>query len=120
MPANKILSCLMKKNIQNEVGLENFKTGTALLDKALLKISQANAEDMTIDQAIKMAQLGLKIRHESAGLLAKAQIEIEENINIEPCLLSAQEVIQKQSHMKTLADKLKAFLETKENKSNDV
>jgi hypothetical protein len=110
----------MKKNIQNEVGLENFKTGNALLDKAWQKINQANPEDMTIDQAIKMAQLGLKIRHESAGLLAKFQIESEENINIGSYPLSAQEVTQEQSHQKNLADKLEAFLQMKENESNDV
>jgi hypothetical protein len=110
----------MKKNIRNEVWLENFKTGTALLDKAWQKISQANPEDMTIDQAIKMAQLGLKIRHESAGLLAKVQIGSEENINIEPCLFPVQEVTQEQFHMKTLAVKLESFLQMKENESNNV
>ena len=68
-----------------EVRRKNFQSATICLDKGLQKLSQIKCEEITPELAIKMVQLGLKGRHEAAGLPGKFQValDVKENDNFQ-------------------------------------
>ena len=93
---------------EKEVRAKNFKAGTAILDKGWQKLSQTNPGDITVGEAIKMAQLGLKARHEAAGIPTNYDAFQHNNLYLIPGEETIEEGRIRQQYYKQLADKLVA------------
>jgi hypothetical protein len=93
---------------ETEVRADNFKIGTLLQDKGWQKLSQANLEDITVDQAIKMIQFGLKARHDAAGMPKK--YDAFSHIYPQPGEQTAEEAIIEQRYYKLITDDLAAYI----------
>jgi len=93
---------------ESEVRVANLKTATALLDKAWQKLSHLNLADLTVEQAIKMAQLGLKARHQAAGLPNTFRLSKNDNLYPHPVEKTIEASIEKQQLFEKLAKKISA------------
>lgn len=100
---------------EKEVRADNFKIGTLLRDKGLQKLSQAHQADVTIDEAIKMAHLGTKIRHEAAGMPKK--YDASSHIYPQPGEQTVEEATIRQKYFRKMGDDLAAFIIRKEGKN---
>ncbi len=94
-----------------EVRRKNFQSATICLDKGLQKLSQIKCEEITPELAIKMVQLGLKGRHEAAGLPGKFNVNTDLNINHDVNEDFVEENINHQKKYKQLALKFVNFFE---------
>lgn len=115
---NQELNTSMVPELSNEPALteievreQNFNSATICLNKGLQKLSNMKCEEITPELAIKMAQLGLKGRHEAAGLQGSLNVNTGPNINLNINESSVEENINHQKKYKQLADRFINLLE---------